>query len=190
MPPQPSAVSRRSLDTISVLALFATIIVALFIFIPSSKVPFVATKTFLLGAGALITLALYILARLSRGNVIFPPSVLLPALWLPVLAYALSTAFSGVSFGNAFWGSSLEPDTLGFMLVVAVLGTLAALLLRRIEHYQIFLRASGFVLCALVAVQILILVVGQAAPNTVSPSFPLVGSYDNLASLLGLGVIG
>ncbi len=189
MPPQQSVGQRRSLDTIGVWALFATIVLAAFIFIPSNNIPFVATKTFLLGAGALVTLALYILARLSRGNVIFPPSLLLPALWLPVLAYALSTAFSGVSFSNAFWGTTLEPDTLGFMLVAAVLGTLAALLLRRVEQYHLFLRASGFVLAALVVVQIVILIVGQIAPNTVSPSFPIVGSYDNLASILGLGLV-
>ncbi len=191
MPPQQSIISRRrSLDTISIWALFATFIIALFIFIPSTAIPFGATKTFLLAAGALITLALYILARLSRGNVIFPPSVLVGALWLPVIAYALSAAFSGVSFSNALWGTSLEPDTLGFMLVVAVLGTLTALILRRTEHYSSFLRVSAYVFCILVALEVIVLIVGQFAPNTISPSFSIVGSYDDLALLLGLGVVG
>src|SRR3989338_1764275 len=112
MPPQPVvAPRRRSLDTISIWALF-------------------------------ITLALYILARLGRGNVIFPASALVGLLWLPVLAYALSAAFSGVSFTNAFWGIALEPDTLGFLVIAAVLGTLATLVLRRSEQYGSFLRAS------------------------------------------------
>ncbi|HCR52563.1 TPA: hypothetical protein DIV48_02865 [Candidatus Kaiserbacteria bacterium] len=191
MPPQqPVRAARHSLDTISVVALLATLVVALFMFIPSTAVPFGATKTFVLAAGALITLALYILARLSRGNVIFPPSVLILALWLPVLAYALSAAFSGVAFGNALWGSSLEPDTLGSLLIIAVLGTLSALALRRVEQYRTYLRVAAYVFCIAVVLQILILIVGQFSPNTISPSFSLVGSYDDLAFLAGLGIIG
>ena len=93
MPPQQSVVSRRrSLEHISVWALLATLIVGIFAVIPSSAVPISTTKTFLLAAGALITLALYILARLARGNVILPPFMLVGALWLPVIAYALSAA--------------------------------------------------------------------------------------------------
>src|SRR5512146_36289 len=171
MPPQQSVAQRRSLDTISIWALLATFIVALFIFIPSTSIPFVATKTFVLAAGALITLALYILARLSRRNVIFPSSWLLIALWLPVVAYTLSAVFSGGSFSNALWGSALEPDTFGFMLVAAVLGTLAALVLRRADHFQAFLRTSAVVFAILVALQILVLIVGQFAPSTISPAF-------------------
>jgi len=188
--PQESVSHPRSLDTVSVWALLITLIVALFIFIPSDSIPFVATKTFVLAAGALVTLALYILARLSRGNVIFPPSVLVLALWLPVLAYALSTAFSGIPFNNALWGSALEPDTLGFMLVAAVLGTVTALIVRRVEHFQTFLRTSAIVFCAVVAVEVLVLIVGQVSPATVSPAFSILGSYDNLAAFLGLGLIG
>lgn len=192
MPPQQSInVSHiRSLDIVSIWALFATFVIALFMFVPSTEIPFMATKTFLLAAGAIVTLALYILARLSRGNVIFPPSVLIGALWLPPLAYALSATFSGISFNNALWGTSLETDTLGFMLVAAVLGTLAALVLRRAEHYSSYLRASAYVFCILVALQVLVLIVGRFSPSTVSPSFSIVGSYDDLAFLLGLGVIG
>ncbi len=192
MSPQQSmnASQRRSLDTVGVWALLATLIAALFIFVPSATVPFLATKTFLLAAGALITLALYILARLSRGNVIFPPWMLVGALWLPTVAYVLSATFSGVPFGNALWGSSLESDTLGFMLVVAVLGTLAALMLRRSEQYRTFLRTGAFVFCIAVVLEILVLIIGQFSPGTISPTFSIIGSYDDLAFLLGLGVIG
>jgi tetratricopeptide (TPR) repeat protein len=93
-------------------------------------------------------------------------------------------------FDSAFWGLSLEPDTLGFVLIAAVLGSLSALLLRRPENYRTFLRASAFVFCIVVALEILILVVGQFAPGTLSPSVSLVGSYEDLAFVLGLGVVG
>ena len=190
MPPQSTvAPRRRSLDTISIWALIATFVVALFIFVPSTSVALTTTKTFMLAAGALITLALYILARLGRGNVIFPSSLLLGALWLPVAAYALSAMFSGVSFGNALWGTALELDTLGFMLVVAVFGTLSALVLRRPEHYRSFLRAGAYVFGVVAALQVIIVIVGQFAPNTISPAFSIVGSFNDLAFLLGLGVV-
>ena len=189
MPPQSTAPQRRSLDTISVWALFITVVAAIFVFIPTMTISFVTTKTFLLAAGALITLALYILARLARGNVIFPSTMLIGALWLPVVAYALSSAFSGIPFANALWGTALEPDTLGFMLVAAVLGTLATLILRRPEHYHAFLRVGAYVFGVIAALQILILVIGQFSPDTVSPAFSVIGSFSDLATFLGLGLI-
>src|SRR3989338_2969542 len=191
MPPQQSMVAprRRSLETISIWALLATLIVATFIFIPSAAVPFTTTKTFLLAAGALITLALYVLARLGRGNIIFPPLMLVGALWLPVIAYVLSATFSGISFSNALWGTALEPDTLGFILIATCLGTSSALMLRRSEHYQSFLRAGFFTFGAIAVIEALIVIVGQFAPNTISPAFSIIGSFEDLAFLLGLGVI-
>lgn len=191
MPPQQHATTlpRRSIETVGTWAILATLVVAIFIFIPSSPVSFATTKTFLLATGALITLALYILARLSRGNIVLPPLTLVGVLWLPVVAYALSASFSGSLFANAFWGTALEPDTLGFMLIVAILGTMAALVLRRSEHYASFLRTSAFVLGVIAVLQILIVVIGQFKPESISPAFSIVGSFEDLASLLGLGVI-
>ncbi|MFA6502709.1 MAG: tetratricopeptide repeat protein [Candidatus Paceibacterota bacterium] len=191
MPPQQTAVvsTRRSLDTLSTWALFITVVAALFVVIPASSVPFSVTKTFLFAAGTLVTLGLYILARLTRGNIILPSSVLLGTLWLPVIAYALSAAFSGVAFSAALWGTALEPDTLGFMLGVACLGTLSALVLRRADHYRSFLCVATYAFAALAALEVLVVIVGQFAPSTISPAFSLVGSFSDLASVLGLGVI-
>lgn len=188
-PDSTRAKTRRSLETFGSWALIITIVAAVFVFIPSLSIPFTTTKSYVLAAGALISLALYILARLSRGNVILPPLALVGALWLPVVAYALSAAFSGISFANAFWGTVLETDTLGFMLVAAVLGTLASLMLRRPEHYRSFLTVGAWAFGILVALQLLVVIVGQFAPNTVSPSFSIVGSVNDLAFLLGLGVV-
>ncbi len=192
MPPQQSAAIpyRRSLEGISILALLVTLIVGVFAFIPSSAIPSATAKTFLLAAGALITVALYILARLSRGNIILPPLALVGALWLPVIAYALSAAFSEVPFASTFWGTALEPDTLGFMLIAAGLGTLAALMLRRSEHYYSFLRTAAFVFGIVVLLEVFTVIIGQVASSLVSPAFSIVGSFNDLAFLLGLGVIG
>ncbi len=188
MPPQQPAI-RRSPEDISVWALIATLVVGVFAFIPSVAVPFSTTKTFLLAAGALITFAVYILARLSRGNIIFPPSMLVGVLWLPVIAYVLSAVFSGASFTNTFWGTAFEPDTLGFILIAASLGTLTAFVLRRSEHYRLFLRVGALVFGFVTLLEICAVIVGQFASNLIPPTFSILGSFDNLAFFLGLGVV-
>lgn len=191
MPPQqPTAVKTRSLESASLWSLIITLGVAVFAFLPFASTPFALVKIVALAAGALITLALYILARLSRGNIIFPPAILLGALWLPVIAYVLSATFSGVGFTRALWGSALEPDTLGFLLIATVLGTLAALVVRRPEHFRSLLTAVGYGLAALVGVEALVLIVGQFAPSVISPSFSVVGSMESLSFVIGLGLIG
>lgn len=190
MPPQSGSVRRSSLEKASVWALFATLIAALIVVIPGSALSAPTMKTFVLGAGALITLALYILARLSRGNIILPPFKLVAALWLPAIAYGLSAAFASGSFSNSLWGTALETDTFGFMLIAAVLGTLAALAIRRPEHYQSFLRTGAMTFGGIALLQVLVVLIGQFAPNTVAPTFSLLGSIDDLAFLMGLGVIG
>ncbi len=189
MPPQQPVRARQSLETAALWALVATVIAALIILIPSASIPFGATKTFVLAGGALVTLALFILARLSRGNVILPPSALVGALWLPAIAYLLSAAFSGGSFSAALWGTALEPDTLGLVLASAFLGTLAALAVRRQDQFRTFFTAAGWAFGFIVAVQTIILLVGQVAPNTVSPALSIIGSSSDLALVLGLGVI-
>ncbi|MBI3572422.1 hypothetical protein HY091_02740 [Candidatus Kaiserbacteria bacterium] len=189
MPPQTTSVPRFSFERAIQWALVATLIAAAIVFIPSTSIPFAATKLFVIAGGAIITLALYVLARLSRGNIILPPIVLVGALWLPVAAYALSTAFSGVSFASAFWGNGAEADTLGFVLALAVLGTLAALTLRRSEQYQFFFTVLGYAIGFVALVELVFLVVGQFAPGTLSPSFSVVGTYTDFATLLGLGII-
>lgn len=179
-----------SLETISVWVLLATLVASIFVFIPNTSLPPNAVKTFVLAVGALITLALYILVRLSRGNIVVPPLVLVGALWLPVIAYALSAAFSGKPFMGALWGTALEADTLGFMLATALLGTLSALMLRRADHFLTFLRVGVYAFLAVVALELAAIVVGQFARDIVAPGFSVIGSINDLAFLLGLGVVG
>ncbi|MFA7302354.1 MAG: tetratricopeptide repeat protein [Candidatus Paceibacterota bacterium] len=191
MPPQSlDVVPRRSLEVWNVWALIATLFASTVLATPFLSAPLMTTKAFLLAEGAIITLVLFIAARFSRGSVIVPPLALVGALWLPVLAYALSTAFSGVPLATALWGTALEVDTLGFMIAAATLGTLTALVLRRVEHYQTFLRAGAGAFVVVAVLQLLIVIVGQLAPQTISPAFSLVGSFEDLAYLLGLGVTG
>lgn len=188
MPPQATA-KRLSLETVVVWALLAVVIVAAVAVTPWNAVPSAATKAFLIGAGAIIALALYILARLGRGSVVLPPALLLGALWLPALAYLLSAAFSGVGFSAAAFGAALDTDTFGFILAATVLGSLFALSPRRAEEFKRLFFLFGWALGIMAALQILIVIAGQFAPGTIAPSFSLLGSLGELGSVAGLGLV-
>lgn len=182
--------ARRPIEKWTLWVLLATIAGSVLLVTPFLDLPVIMSKTYLIAAGSLVSLALFIVARLSRGNVILPPLVLVGALWLPVIAYALSALFGGTSFGTAFWGTALEMDTLGVMLAVATLGTLVALVVGRREQYSTFLRIGLVVYFVVAVLQAAVLVLGQIMPDSVSPAFSLLGSYENAALFLGLGVIG
>lgn len=190
MPPAVAAPRQSSLELWSIRALFITLIAAAILALPAAWFPLAATKSSLLALGALITLALFVLARLSRGSMVLPPLALVGALWLPALAYLLSAAFSGTSFSNAFWGRAFEPDTAGFMLAAALLGTLAALLLRRPEHYRSALKTLGGAALALALIQVLVIVTGQILPSVIAPTYSFIGSLTDLSAVLGLAVVG
>src|SRR6185437_3637741 len=153
-----TAQRRFTFDTLAAWALGLTIALAAIVFIPSASIPFLYTKVSMLAVGAIITLALFILARLTRGNIIVPSSLLLGALWLVPLAYALSTLFSGTNLRSAFFGTELEPDTLGFVVLAALLGMLAAVVLRRREHIRLFYLLGGAMFAILLIAQLLFIV--------------------------------
>ncbi|MBU0801670.1 MAG: hypothetical protein KKA05_11810, partial [Alphaproteobacteria bacterium] len=166
-----------------------TIAIATLAFIPSAVIPFLYTKVTLLALGVLLTLTFFILARLTKGSIIVPPMFLVGALWLVPLAYALSTLFSGIAPATAFFGGDLEQDTLGFMVLIALLATLAALVFRRTSQYKMYFGLTGVVLCITLVVQILFVVAGKFMPEAVSPTTSIVGSFADMAMLAGLGAI-
>ena len=180
---------RSSFETAAVWALLATIVLAAIIVIPVSTIPFLYTKVFVLGAGATITLALYILARLTRGNVVLPPTLLVLALWLVPLAYALSAFFSGTGLTTATFGQGLEPDTFGFMLICGVLATLSALALRRGEHMSTFFKAVAYGGGLIFVIELVLLLISQVSPSTVTPGSSIVGPLSDLTILAGLAVV-
>src|SRR5882757_176080 len=91
-PPMKKA-RRFSFDMAAGWALALTVAIAAIFYAQSASVPLGYMKVAILAVGTLIGLVLYILARLTRGNVIVPPLPLLGALWLVPLAYGLSTLF-------------------------------------------------------------------------------------------------
>ena len=123
------APKRFSFDSASIWVLTLSVALAAIAFIPGHRQSrsFIL-KSPILAIGGLIALALYILARLTRGNIIVPPVPLLGALWLVPLAYALSTLFLRSRHQRiVLSGLSLNQTRFGFMLCFAIFATLTAL---------------------------------------------------------------
>jgi tetratricopeptide (TPR) repeat protein len=179
---------RFSFDIATTIAVIGTTVLTAIAFVPVASIPFIFTKVSILAVGTLITLVLYILARLTRGNAIVPPLPLLGALWLIPLAYLLSALFSGVGLSAGFFGTDIETDTLAFVLVLAALATLTALSFRRVPSLKLAFKAGALMLGAVVVVQALFLIVSRIAPTKVSATTNLVGSFSDLGMVVGLGI--
>jgi tetratricopeptide (TPR) repeat protein len=180
---------RFSFDTLAIWALCLTIAASAIAFIPVATIPFLYTKVSIIALGGLIALVLFVLARLTRGNIIVPPVTLIGALWLLPLAYALSMLFSGNGLLLGAFGTELEPDTFGFMLILAAFGTMVALVFRRTNHYRTFFSVGGVVLAFAVLAQVVILIIGKVSPNSISSTANLFGSFTDLGFAVGMGVV-
>lgn len=180
--------AKRSFDVATTWAVVISFALAVVAFIPSATIPFLYTKVTILALGVLATLILFILARLTRGNAIIPPLPLLGALWLVPSAYLLSSLFSGAGIAASFFGTELETDTFGFMLMLATFATLTALAFRRTGSFRLFFGAAALITGAIAIIQLLIVLVGKFAPTVIAPTTNLVGSFLDLGMLMGLAV--
>ncbi len=167
----------------------ATIFLAIIVLIPVSSIPFLYTKISLFALGSIIAFVVYVLARLFRGSIVFPPLLLLGAIWLVPLAYALSALFSGAPTSLSVFGQALNSDTFGFMLLVGFLGTIAALLVRRIEHYHLFFRIGTVLAGVVFLIQFVIFVAGYFAPTAINSTMSIVGSFSDLTIFAGLSIV-
>jgi tetratricopeptide (TPR) repeat protein len=185
--PSASHPRRITFDTLAVWALALTGAAAVLAFIPSATIPFIYSKVTLVAMGGIIALVLYILARLTRGNIIVPPATLLGAFWLVPLAYVFSSIFSGAGFTAGLFGTELETDTLGFMLILALFASLAALTFRRSAQYRIFFKVASVAYALTLIAQVVFFIIGHTK-STLAPTANVVGSFADLGMLVGLAV--
>jgi tetratricopeptide (TPR) repeat protein len=180
-------VRRFSFDSAAVWLVAVTAFLAIVALIPGYPVSLFGTKVTLIAVIALIALIAYIVARLSRGNIVFPPLALLGVVWLLPVAYGLSTLFSGANPLSSVFGVEMETDTFGFILLLALLATLAALALRQASHYQLFFRTLAVSFVLVVLAQIGFIIAAKAGVG-ISASANLVGSFSDLALFAGLAI--
>lgn len=183
---------RFTFDGATTWALVLTLAAAAVAFMPTTVAPFIPflyTKVSILAIGGLIALVLFVLARLTRGNIVMPPLTLLGAVWFVPAAYALSTLFSGVSPATAFFGREFEHDTFGFIIILAGLATLTALSFRRASQYRTFFGVLGVTYALVLAAQLFFIIVGRVAPSVATSTTNLIGSFPDLGMFAGLGVL-
>lgn len=189
MESKPASHPRRvTFDILAVWALALSAAVAALAFIPSATIPFIYSKVSIIALGGLVALVLYILARLTRGNIIVPPAALLGAFWLVPAAYLLSTLFSGVGITRGLLGTELEVDTFGFMLLLAAFASIVSLTFRRSNQYRVFFRVGSITLALVLVAQVVFLILGQVASDRYAATANLIGSFADLGMVVGLGV--
>ena len=132
-------------DGLAQWSLLVSLVLSAVLFIPTATVPFIFSKVTVLALGALIALGFYILARLTRGNIVVPPLTLIGALWLVPTIYLLSSLFSGSGVVRSIFGTEIETDTFGFILLLSIIATVVALAFRRGSYWchSIFYGAMG-----------------------------------------------
>lgn len=180
---------RFSFDTAAAWVLTLGSVLGILAFWPTLGLSLTPTKVSLVALLLLLALILYILARLTRGNVIVPPLALVGALWIVPVAYALSTLFSGVNLSAAFFGTNFETDTLGFMLILALLGTLAALVFRRPAQYRTVSLLVGGGLALMLVLEVLMLVLSRIPGTSITPTTNVVGTFMDFGMLAGLALV-
>lgn len=163
------------------------LVLALVVAPPFAGIPFLHTKTMLLALTALLALIFFVVSSLARGAVVVPPVTLLATLWLVPLAYALSTLFSGNPPAQSFFGVGFETDTFGFVLMLTVLATLAALVLRSGAQYRLLLRGAGIALALVLLAEVVFIPFGRLMG--VNPTFNLIGSFVDVAAVAGLYLV-
>ncbi len=179
---------RFSFDTAAVWLLGATAFLGAVALIPLSSVSFYGTKSAIFAVGALLTFIAFVVGRLVRGSVAIPPLPLLGAVWLVPIAYGLSALFSGMELSRAFFGTEFEVDTLGFVVLMALLATMAALVLRKASDYRFFFLSVALALGVTVVAQIVILIASNMGAG-ISPVLNLAGGFTDFGMMAGLGIV-
>jgi cytochrome c-type biogenesis protein CcmH/NrfG len=183
-----TSVRRFSFETGAVWLLGATAFLGILLLIPSPSISFYGTKATVFAVGALLAFIAFVVSRLVRGSFVVPPLALLGAVWLVPIAYGLSALFSGLELSRAFFGTELETDTLGFMVLMALLTSMAALVLRRAADYRTFFLALSATLGLMLLAQIGIIIAANAGAN-VAASVNVIGGFSDFGMMAGLLVV-
>lgn len=184
-----TAPKRFSFDIAAAWVLAVTACAALIAFVPGNAVSLLGTKVALLFLGAIIVFIIFVIARLVKGSMVLPPLALLGVLWLIPIAYALSTLFSGTNPSHAFFGAEFETDTFGFVVLLAVLATLSALVLRRARDFLHLFSALGIGIGVMLGIQVLFVLLARISPGFVSPADNVIGAFSDVGMLAGLGIV-
>lgn len=158
------------------IALYLIIVVMFLLpifFVPLLSVPFFFTKSFLIFVSVLSAFFLFLISKLKRGEISLPRNAVALFVWGLPLAYLISAIFSGNS-GVSYLGQGFEIDTFGFMAIMALMLSLAPLLLKT--------RESVFKVHIAIALSLIILAVFQGLRLIFGADFLSFGIFTSSTS--------
>lgn len=162
---------------------FATLLLSMIAFVPSSYVALGIAKTFIITVGTLIVVAMLGFAAFKERNIVLPPK---PIFWSSILL-AISLVVSSLTsshFVKAFFGQGFEITTAGFVLVLFVSSLVSFELVRREEQtaYTVY-KIIGIAFCIAFLFHILRFVFGPtflAMSVFTTPVSTFLGKWNDL----------
>ena len=160
-----------------------------FILIASRTTPMLSTKVLTASILAFVALFLFSFASSRRQEVAVPRVWLLGFAWLIPVAYALSAVFS--KQGGGFFGERLQVDSFGFMLICALVLSLAAFLLHSRERVLGVFVAMLLSALVLTVLELILFFWGSSMVQSgmYLTSVSLIGSLNDLAVFFGLIIL-
>lgn len=174
-------------STASLLVTALVFLLPLF-FIPGLALSLQFTKSVLVALVVFLGLIFYITSQLKKRQIDIPYNGVLLSLWLIPIAYLLSTIFSG-SIKASVFGSSLNVDTLSFIVLMTLVASLVVALVKsqkRIVQIYFALFISFGILALFQIVRLMFgvefLSFSVFTTNTGTP----IGGWNDLAIFSGL----
>ncbi|MDB5194329.1 MAG: hypothetical protein JWN50_343 [Parcubacteria group bacterium] len=180
-----------SIERLARIVLLITVFLVPFFFIPSQSVTLDTAKTLLLVSGVFISLSLYLVSVVKKGEFEFPST---KALWAVILIPAAFLA-SALLSGNAhvgLVGYNLEIGTVAFVALGFVLMFLTAVFFKTKEriYYTYLGFLAAFVIVALIALVKFFFGAGALSLGTFTgTAISPVGSWTDAAVFFGCSLV-
>ena len=178
------------LDRISFWSLFMVVVLLPVFFLPFTKVAIETSKGLVFIVGLAISVIFWALARFSDGKVVIPKSFMLLAGFGIVLAFLLSTIFSGAPKVSLF-GSMLDVGSFWFIFSAFLLMLYSAIVLGNRHNAKIVLLGVMFISAVVFVFQGLRFFAPEALSFGVlgNKLGNLIGSWNALGIFAGLSVL-
>lgn len=172
---------------VEIFALVALAFLIPIFFYPDASAPLQFSKVVLTALAVVVVLFSYGVRSVRRGSFSFSTSATLAALYMLPLGYFISSSFS-VSPSLSFFGSQLQTDTFGFMLLGAMLAHSVVLALEERTAFLNLFAALLFSSWIVVLIQIVQVATGGSFPlgSFADPAANVIGRWNDLGLFVGL----
>jgi cytochrome c-type biogenesis protein CcmH/NrfG len=177
------------LDTVAFWLLASLMVIVPLGFLPSSSVPLATSKAFFALALTILTVGVFLIARLREGVLPIPTNAVFGALVLIPLTALISALFASPHFNLSFFGARLEAETVMFLLLMALLTVAIPLLVRTRQRILSLYTVLLSVFAVLALFQGLRLLVGPSFLSMgvfTTSTLNLLGKWNDIGVFFGL----